>query len=125
MARNRTTRTPRGVRVTEQVHHELAEMIRGELKDPRLGMVTLTGVELTPDYAVARVWFTVLPDDEETVARTLEGLQNAAGFLRTKLARRVRTHTTPELRFVLDRSIKHGIRLSQLIDEANSRQADE
>lgn len=125
MTRHRTVRTPRGVRVTEQVHHELAEMIRAEVKDQRVGLVTVTGVDLTPDYAVARVYFTVLPDDETTVASTLEGLRHAAGFLRSQLGRRVRIHTTPELRFVHDRSIAHGMQMSRLIDEANSRQADD
>lgn len=124
MGRHRTAQTPRGVRVTEQVHHELAEMIRAEVKDPRVGLVTLTGVELTPDYAVARVYFTVLPDDAETVDSTLEGLRHAAGFLRSQLGRRVRIHTTPELRFVHDRSTERGMQMSRLIDEANARKAD-
>src|SRR5690606_18741565 len=68
----------RSVRVTEQVHHELAELVRAEVKDPRVGMVTITGVELTPDYAYATVYFSVLPDDEATVANTLAGLRHAA-----------------------------------------------
>ena len=92
-------------------------MIRSEVKDPRVGLVTVTGVELTPDYAVARVYFTVLPNDEETVATTLDGLRRAAGFLRSQLGRRVRIHTTPELHFVYDRSVEEGSRLSKLIDD--------
>lgn len=115
----------RGVRVGEQVHHELAELVRGELKDPRVGMVTITGVELTPDYAYATVWFSVLPDDEQTVAGTLAGLRRAAGFLRSQLGRRVRIHTTPELRFVHDASTERGIAMSKLIDEANRLRADD
>jgi ribosome-binding factor A len=111
--------------VTEQVHHELAEMIRAEVKDPRVGLVTITGVELTPDYAYATVWFTVLPDDPENVASTLAGLRRAAGFLRSQLGRRVRIHTTPELRFVHDRSTEHGMSMSRLIDQANQRRADD
>ncbi len=125
---SRHSRSPvggRAPRVTEQVHHELAEMIRGEVKDPRVGMVTVTGVELTPDYAYATVWFTVLPDDPETVAATLTGLRRAAGFLRSQLGRRVRIHTTPELRFVHDGSTAHGLSMSRLIDEANARRADD
>ena len=70
----------RAVRVTEQLHQELAEIIRAEVKDPRLGMVTVTSVDLTPDYAYATVWFSVLPDDPETVAATLQGLRAAAGW---------------------------------------------
>ena len=64
----------RSVRVAEQIHHELAQMIAREVKDPRIGMVTLTTVDITPDYAYATIHFTVLPDDEATVARSLEGL---------------------------------------------------
>lgn len=115
----------RGARVAEQVHHELAELIRAEVKDPRIGLVTVTGVELTPDYAYATVWFSVLPDDQATLANTLAGLRHAAGFLRSQLGRRVRIHTTPELRFVHDRSIERGMSMSRLIDEANERQADD
>ncbi len=125
---SRASRPPaggRGARVAEQVHHELAQMIRGEVKDPRVGMVTLTGVELTPDYAYATVYFTVLPGDAQTVAATLEGLRRAAGFLRSQLGRRVRIHTTPELRFVHDTSTERGVSISKLIDEANARHADE
>ncbi len=124
----RHSRAPAGgraPRVTEQVHHELAELIRAEVKDPRVGLVTVTGVELTPDYAYATVYFSVLPDDEQTLASTAEGLKRAAGFLRSQLGRRVRIHTTPELRFVHDRSIERGMSMSRLIDEANERQADD
>lgn len=116
---------PRGTRVAEQVHHELAELIRGEVKDPRIGLVTLTGVDITPDYAYATVYFTVLPDDPGTIERTHAGLRQAAGFLRSQLGRRVRIHTTPELRFVHDQSVAHGIEMSRLIDEANARRGDD
>ena len=75
----------RAVRVTEQLHQELAEMIRAEVKDPRVGLVTVTSVDLTPDYAYATVWFSVLPDDEAAVASTLAGLRAAAGFLRSQI----------------------------------------
>lgn len=115
----------RATRVAEQIHHELAELIAREVKDPRIGMVTLTSVAITPDYAYATVHFTVMPSDEATVARTLEGLKRSAGFLRAQLGRRVRIHTTPELRFVHDTSVERGVGLSRLIDEANARRADE
>jgi len=124
----RHSRSPaggRGPRVAEQVHHELAELIRSEVKDPRIGLVTVTGVDLTPDYAYATVHFSVLPDDDASLANTLAGLRRAAGFLRSQLGRRVRIHTTPELRFVHDRSIERGISMSRLIDEANERRADD
>ncbi len=115
----------RGVRVAEQIHHELAEMIRAELKDPRVGMVTMTGVELTPDYAYATVHFTVLPERRGHAREHHAGLRRAAGFLRSQLGRRVRIHTTPELRFVHDVSVERGMAMSKLIDEANSHHADD
>jgi len=124
----RHSRSPAGgraPRVTEQVHHELAELSRAEVKDPRVGMVTVTGVELTPDYAYATVYFSVLPDDEQTVANTLAGLRRAAGFLRSQLGRRVRIHTTPEIRFEHDRSTEYGMAMSKLIDQAVERKADD
>lgn len=115
----------RATRVAEQIHQELAQMIAREVKDPRIGMVTLTSVEITPDYAYATVHFTVLPDDDATVGRTLEGLRRSAGFMRSQLGRRVRIHTNPELRFVHDTSVSRGVELSRLIDEANAKRADE
>jgi ribosome-binding factor A len=123
MTRHKPGGSGRGARVAEQIHHELAEMVRGELKDPRVGLVTLTGVDLTPDYAYATVWFSVLPDDPATLELTLQGLRRAAGFLRSQLGRRVRIHTTPELRFVHDPSVGRGASMSALIDAANSVQA--
>lgn len=111
------------MRVTELLHQELAQLIQTEVKDPRLGLVTVTGVQLTPDYAHATVWFSVLPDDPERVAETLEGLRAAAGFLRAQIGRRVRIHTTPELHFRHDASTQRGIEMGRLIDEANARRA--
>lgn len=125
MRRSRSPAGGRAPRVTQQVHHELAELVRTEVKDPRVGLVTITGVEMTPDYAYATVYFSVLPDDEETMSHTLSGLQRAAGFLRTQLARRVRIHTTPQLRFRHDRSVERGMTMSRLIDQANERHADD
>ena len=125
MARHKAGAGDRRTRVAAQIHQELAQMIRAGLKVPRFGMVTLTGIDLTPDYAHATVYFTVLPDDERAVADTLAGLRHAAGFLRGQLGRQVRIHTTPELRFVHDASTAHGMEMSRLIDEAVSRQADD
>ena len=78
MTTHRPGGVSRSVRVTEAVHHELAELVRAEVKDPRVGMVTITGVELTPDYAYATVYFSVLPDDEATVASTLARFASSA-----------------------------------------------
>ena len=105
-------------RVNEQIRRELAELIRGELKDPRVGMVSITEVEITPDYAHVRVYFSTLAG-EEKIPEVMEGLKKASGFLRRELGRRVRIHTTPELHFIHDISLERGADLSKLIDEAN------
>jgi len=108
----------RSDRVAEQVRRDLADLIRSELKDPRVGMISLTAVELTPDYAHAKIYFSTLDGDHlEDIER---GLKRAAGFLRRELGRRIHIHTLPELHFVYDRSIEHGISLSRLIDQANA-----
>ncbi|MFK7962718.1 MAG: 30S ribosome-binding factor RbfA [Burkholderiaceae bacterium] len=118
MKRPRTSSGNRAERVAQQLHQEVAAILRGELKDPRIGMVTVTGVDLTPDYAYLTVHYSVLPDDEETVSRTQAGLDASAGFVRSKIGRRVRIHTTPEVRFVQDMSTARGMEMSQLIDQA-------
>lgn len=125
MASKRPSGANRSTRVAEQIHQELALLIQTELRDPLAGMVTLTGVELTPDYAHATVYLTVFPDDQATVAATLDGLRRSAGFLRSQIGRRVRIHTTPELRFAIDRSVAQGMQMDRLIDEANRRRAQE
>jgi ribosome-binding factor A len=112
----------RSDRVAEQVRRDLADLIRSELKDPRVGMISLTAVELTPDYAHAKVYFATLnPDHLEEIER---GLKRAAGFLRRELGRRIHIHTLPELHFVYDNSIERGMNLSQLIDQANAVSAE-
>lgn len=110
-------RPHRGERVAEQIRRELAELIRLEIKDPRVRMVTLTDVEVTPDYAHARVYFTSLSGDEH-LHELQAGFKRAAGFLRHELGQRIRLHTLPELHFVYDQSVERGARLSRLIDEA-------
>jgi ribosome-binding factor A len=115
----------RGVRVAEQLMHELADFIRREVKDPRIGMITLTGVELTADYAVATVYYTVMPSDEQTLARSQEGLTRAAGFMRGQIGRKLRIHTTPDLRFKRDPSVERGVEMSALIDKANAVRGDD
>ncbi|UCV05523.1 30S ribosome-binding factor RbfA [Dechloromonas denitrificans] len=108
----------RSDRVAEQVRRDLADLIRTELKDPRVGMISLTAVELTPDYAHAKVFFATLNDEHlEEVER---GLKRAAGFLRRELGRRIHIHTLPELHFVYDDSIVHGASMSLLIEQANA-----
>ncbi|PZP64037.1 MAG: 30S ribosome-binding factor RbfA [Azospira oryzae] len=106
----------RAQRVAREIQRELAVLIRDELKDPRIGMVTLTGVELSADLSYARVYYSSLRgrDDKETT----EGLRNATPFLRGLLGQRLRLRTVPELRFIFDESVEGGMRLSRLIDEA-------
>jgi ribosome-binding factor A len=108
---------PRRARIADQIQRELADLIRLEVRDPRVGMVTLTGVDLSRDQSHAKVYFTVLgaPSDAE---QAQEGLQRAAGFLRSSLAHRLTTRSVPELAFAFDESVERGVRLSRLIDEA-------
>ncbi|MBL8530028.1 MAG: 30S ribosome-binding factor RbfA [Burkholderiales bacterium] len=108
---------PRLRRIADQIQRELAELIRLEVKDPRVGMVTLTDVEVTADCAHAKVYFTLL-GSEQALRETEQALQHAAGFLRTQLSHRLRLRTVPQLRFVYDASVERGARLSRLIDEA-------
>ncbi len=109
----------RSRRVGEQIQRELAELVQRELKDPRLGMVTISGVELSRDMSVAKVYFTVLNPGHD-VRETAEGLTHATGFLRRELAHRMRLRVVPELRFQYDSSIEEGSRLSAIIDKAVS-----
>lgn len=111
----------RSSRVSEQIHRELSELIRLELKDPRLSpkmsLVTLTDVEVTPDYAHAKVFYTSLAGEEHR-QEIEQGLKHSAGFLRRELGKRIRIHHIPELHFVYDASVERGTRLSHLIEEA-------
>ena len=104
-------------RVAEQIRRELAALIDSELKDPRIGMISITSVEVTPDYAHAKVFFSMLAGREH-VDGVLSGLESAAGFLRRELGRRIRIHTTPQLHFLFDPSLERGAELTKLIEEA-------
>ena len=106
-------------RVSEQIRRELAELIRTELKDPRVGMISLTEVEVTPDYAHAKVYFSTLAGHEH-LDEVMAGLQKASGFLRRELGKRISIHMTPQLHFVFDESLERGADLSQLIEQAVS-----
>ncbi|MBP9713731.1 MAG: 30S ribosome-binding factor RbfA [Sterolibacterium sp.] len=112
----------RSDRVAEQIRRELAELIRLELKDPRVRLVTLTGVEVTPDYTHAKVFFTTLTDATQQT-EIVAGLRRASSFLRRELGRRIKIHHIPDLHFVYDVSVERGVQLSQLIDEAVSHTA--
>lgn len=107
----------RTLRIADQIQRELADLIRNELKDPRIGMITLTGVEVSQDYAHAKVFYTTLHSESDNFL-VQNGLENAAGFLRGQLLYRLKLRVIPQLHFIYDESIERGVRLSQLIDEA-------
>jgi len=98
------------------IQRELSELVQRELRDPRIGMITLTGVDVSPDLSHAKVFYTTL--DPAHVDDAGKGLKRAAGFLRSQLAKRIKLYTTPELRFEYDESVERGDRLSRLIDAA-------
>lgn len=123
MAKHSKSIPGRGVRVADQIQRDLAEIIAYDLKDPRVGMITITEVQVTPDYAHAKVFFTMLNDDPEAVQKALLGLNKASGFIRGQLGRRLTIHATPEVHFVYDASTARGMELSKLIDEANATRA--
>ncbi|HJS76950.1 MAG TPA: 30S ribosome-binding factor RbfA [Burkholderiales bacterium] len=101
------------------IQRELSELLQRELRDPRVGMITITGVDVSPDFSHAKVFFTVLEKQRLEDAR--EGLRRAAGFLRSRLARRIKLYTTPELRFEYDESVERGDRLSRLINSVTRK----
>ena len=134
--------SPRVQRVADQIQRELATLIQMEVKDPRVGMVSVTGVEVSRDIAHAKVFVTVLntlTDDSQINESTLsepgdldkleikeniDALNKAAGFLRSLLAKRLSTRSVPKLRFYYDGSIAHGQQLSSLIDSALAADQD-
>ena len=119
--RHKRSTPNRGFRIADQIQRDLAELIR-ELKDPRVGMVTIHAVEVTPDYAHAKVFFSVLIGDP---AECEEGLNEAAGFLRNGLFKRLQIHTVPTLHFHFDRTTERAAELSLLIQQANATRAKE
>lgn len=118
MAKNSKSTPGRGLRVADQIQRDLSEIIFSELKDPRVGMITLTEVQVTPDYAHAKVYFTSLRDTPEQIKITLDCLTKTAGFLRMHLGKRLHIHTLPQLHFVHDVSTMRGMAMSKLIDSA-------
>ena len=108
-------------RVGDQLQKELAVLIQREVKDPRLGMVTVSGVTVSRDLGYADVYVTLLGEDSpERIKENLKVLKQAAGFLRSQIARRIKLRHVAELRFHYDESVVRGQRLSSLIDEAVS-----
>jgi ribosome-binding factor A len=109
----------RGFRIADQIQRDVAGLIR-ELKDPRIGMVTIHAVEVTPDYAHAKIFFSLLVGDP---AQCEAGLNEAAGFIRNGLFKKLQIHTVPTLHFVFDRTTERAAELSLLIAQANATRA--
>lgn len=119
----------KNTRVNTEVQRVLAEVIRGEIKDPRISPLTsVVAVEVAPDLKSCKAWISVLGGQEEREA-TLSGLRSAEGFIRSRLARTINLRNTPDITFVMDQSIEYGVNMSHKIDEVmgadTSREDDE
>lgn len=107
----------KNTRVNGEVHRVLAEIIRGEIKDPRISPWTsVVAVEVAPDLKSCKAWISVLGGEEVREA-TLQGLKSAEGFIKRKLAQTINLRNTPEITFVMDQSIEYGVNMSHKIDE--------
>ena len=116
-------RSVKNNRINEEVLRELSKIIREDVKDPRVSLMTsVTLVEVAPDLKTAKVYVSVLGDKEAGI-NTVKGLKSSAGFIRGKLAHSVNLRNTPELFFILDDSIAYGVRMSRLIDQVNEEDA--
>ena len=115
MAKRKSATPNRGLKVADQIQRDLTELIARELKDPRVGMVTIQAVEVTPDYAHAKVFYSLLVGDPE---ETTLALNQAAGFLRNGLFKRLHIHTVPTLHFQFDRTTERAADMNALIAQA-------
>ena len=109
--------------IAENIRQVVADALAREVRDPRVGFVTLTGVEVTPDLSHARLRVSV-PGDEEAKRRALEGLTSAAGFLRTRVAKALTTRSVPELHFELDRGLEHAARINEVLASLKQEEQD-
>lgn len=115
----------KNTRINGEVQRELSNIIRGEMKDPRINPLTsVVAVEVAPDLKTCKAYISVL-GDEESQRKTLAGLKSAEGFIRSKLAKSINLRNTPEIRFVLDQSIEYGVKMSKMIDEVTKDIRDE
>lgn len=116
----------KNTRINMEVHRELSEIIRTEIKDPRVStaMITIVAVEVTPDLKYCKAYVSVL-GGEEAAKNAITGLKNAVGYIRRELARRINLRNTPEISFVLDQSIEYGVNMSKLIDEVTKNLKDD
>ena len=112
----------KNTRINGEVQRELAEIIRGEIEDPRIGMMTsVVAVEVAPDLKTCKAWISVL-GDETSQADTLAGLESAEGYIRSLLAKKINLRNTPQIAFILDQSIAYGVNMSKKIDEVIGRE---
>lgn len=110
----------KNTRINGEVQKELSNIIRSEIKDPRINpMTSVVAVEVAPDLKTCKAYISVL-GDEESQKNTLAGLKSAEGYIRRELARTVNLRNTPEIRFILDQSIAYGVNMSKLIDDVVS-----
>ncbi|SQH77893.1 30s ribosome binding factor [Shewanella benthica] len=116
-------------RIGQQLQQELAQVLHRDIKDPRVGMVTVNDVEVSRDLSYAKVFVTFFEEDEKIVAQKLEALSSAAGYIRSLVAGRMKLRVMPELRFIYDASLVEGMRMSNLVtrvihnDEAKQKKA--
>ena len=108
----------RASRVSQQVQKELARILQQEVKDPRIGMVTISGVDITRDLAYATVFVTFLTIGDQTNDESLEGLNAASGYIRRLLGKAMRLRIVPEVRFCFDETLTEGLRISELVSGA-------
>ena len=106
----------RNTRLADQIQKDLAQLIQREFDVSQVGLITLSGVDLSPDYAHAKVYFTVLGAEPETAQEVLNG---KAGWLHSLLFKLLHIHTVPTLRFIHDDQVARGIEMSKLIEKAN------
>jgi ribosome-binding factor A len=106
----------RANKVAEEIKKEITRMLRDDLKDPRIGFVTVTGVDVTSDIRYAKVFVSIL-GDEEVSSQSLQVLENAKGFVRSELGKVMRLRYTPEISFKIDTSIQYGAKISKLLNE--------
>ncbi|MGN0158945.1 MAG: 30S ribosome-binding factor RbfA [Brotaphodocola sp.] len=108
----------KNTRINMEVQRELSEIIRSEIKDPRVAgsMISVVSVEVTPDLKYCKAFISVL-GDQDKANDAMVGLNSAVGYIRRELARRINLRNTPELTFILDQSIEYGVNMSRLIDE--------
>ena len=112
----------KNTRINGEVQRGLAEIIRGEIKDPRIAMMTsVVAVEVAPDLKTCKAWISVL-GDETAQADTLAGLESAEGYIRSLLAKKINLRNTPKITFILDQSIAYGVNMSKKIDEVIGRE---